>query len=150
MKTKFNQWLVIGVLMLAPAVVGTAQIQPSPKPPQPGQFKVKYYGEFSELPVGAVQPRGWIQKWLERQAQGLTGHPENMSYPYDTCMYAGIIPPAPLTNKWWKAWWPYEQAGYFVDGMTRLSWLVNDPAINRRRDANLDYILNNSTNGNLG
>jgi hypothetical protein len=149
-KVRRTQWITIAVLLivLAGSVAGLTSRQPAA--PEPGHFKVKYYGRFSELPVGTVQPRGWIQKWLERQADGLTGHPENMSYPYDTCLYAGTIPPAPYTNKWWSAWWPYEQAGYFVDGMTRLSWLVNDPAINHRRDVNLDFILNNSTNGNLG
>ena len=129
---------------------GLAQLQPAPATPEPGQFKVKYYGQFSELPVGLVQPRGWIQKWLERQAQGLTGHPENMSYPYNTCMYAGLIPPPPVKSKWWKEWWPYEQSAYFVDAATRLSWLINDPAISQRRDENLNYILGHSSGTNYG
>lgn len=109
-----------------------------------------YYGRLAELPVGAVQPRGWIQKWLERQAQGLTGHPENLAYPYDTCMYAGRIPPPGSNWKSWKEWWPYEQAGYFVDATTRLSWLIQDESINERRDANLDYILSHSAGTNFG
>jgi predicted alpha/beta superfamily hydrolase len=138
---KSNRTLVVALLAVV-CGVGAA--------PQPENLKVKYYGRFSELPVGAVQPHGWIQKWLERQASGLTGHPENLSYPYDTCLYTGNIPSPPYTNRWWSPWWPYEQAGYFVDGLTRLSWLVNDPSIRQRRDANLDYILNHSTNGNLG
>jgi hypothetical protein len=124
-----------------------AQVQ---SPPEPGKFKVHYYGSFSELPVGAIQPRGWLQQWLERQAQGLTGHPENLSYPYDTCMYAGIIPPPPSRDKYWKAWWPYEQSAYFVDATTRLSWLIDDPSISARRDANLNYILDHSSGTNLG
>ncbi len=132
------------------AGLGTAQIQLSPNPPVPGHFKVQYYGRFSELPVGSVQPRGWLQKWLERQAQGLTGHPENMSYPYDTCMFAGVIPPPPVKDKYWKDWWPYEQSAYYVDATTRLSWLINDPSISRRRDANLNYILDHSTGTNFG
>ena len=139
---------------MAVALAGavTAQVQPAAPgaTPTPGEFKVKYYGQFSELPVGSVQPRGWIEQWLERQAQGLTGHPENMSYPYDTCMYAGVIPPPPYRNKWWKEWWPYEQSGYFVDATTRLSWLINDPAIRQRRDANLNYILTHSSGTNFG
>ncbi len=62
----------------------------------PGQFKVKYFGRFSELPVGAVKARGWIEGWLERQVEGLTGHPENLGYPYDTCMVGGKIPLPPV------------------------------------------------------
>ena len=152
MKQKFFRCLIAGALMMGPAVTVTAQVQ-STAPgavPVPGELKVKYYGKFSELPVGAVQPRGWIQNWLERQAQGLTGHPENMSYPYDTCMYAGLIPPPASPNKWWSEWWPYEQSGYFVDATTRLSWLINDPAITARRDANLNYILDHSSGTNFG
>jgi hypothetical protein len=89
--------------------------------------QAKYYGAFSQLPVGAVQPRGWIQKWLERQAEGLSGHPENMAYPFDTCMYAGIIPPP--TVKHGGVWWPYEQSGYYFDATARLSHLIDSPPI---------------------
>ena len=146
MTMTLRRLLVAGMIVLA---FGT-EAQPSNSQPVPGQFKAKYYGQFSELPVGSVQPRGWIKQWLERQAQGLTGHPENLSYPYDTCMYAGLIPPPPHKNRWWKSWWPYEQSAYFVDATTRLSWLITDPAITQRRDANLNYILAHSSGTNLG
>jgi hypothetical protein len=146
----FNRWLAASFFLILLAGAGTAQVPPSPILPEPGNFKALYYGRFSELPVGSVQPRGWIQEWLERQAQGLTGHPENMSYPYDTCMFAGFIPPPPLRDKWWKDWWPYEQSAYFVDATTRLSWLVSDNAISNRRDANINYILDHSSGDHLG
>ena len=147
-----SRWFATGAVAVALAGAVTAQVQPAAPgaTPTPGEFKVKYYGQFSELPVGSVQPLGWIEQWLERQAQGLTGHPENMSYPYDTCMYAGAIPPPPYRNKWWTDWWPYEQSGYFVDATTRLSWLINDPGIRQRRDANLNYILTHSSGTNFG
>jgi uncharacterized protein len=150
MNAKMGKPLVIYFLAFGIVAVALARIQKFPEAPVPGQFRIKYYGQFSELPVGSVQPRGWIQKWLERQAEGLTGHPENMSYPYDTCMYAGIIPRPPYTNIWWKDWWPYEQSGYFVDATTRLSWLIHAPDISQRRDANLNYILAHSSGTNYG
>ena len=150
MKLKFHSCLLAFTLTLGATGTSLAQAQPASATPVPGQFKAKYYGQFSELPVGSVQPRGWLQKWLERQAQGLTGHPENMSYPYDTCMYAGIIPPPPSKDKYWKDWWPYEQSAYFVDATTRLSWLISDPGISQRRDANINYILEHSSGTNLG
>jgi hypothetical protein len=150
MKLKFQPALLAGLCLLASVLPAPAQTNAFANEPVPGRFRVNYYGQFSELPVGAVQPRGWLQKWLERQAQGLTGHPENLDYPYDTCMFAGLIPPPQTKSAWWKPWWPYEQSAYFVDATTRLSWLINDPAIRQRRDANLDYILAHSTGTNLG
>ena len=149
MKMHFN-WRMAVLFLLALAFSAIAQNDFPNGAPVPAQFKVKYYGAFSELPVGSVQPRGWIQQWLDRQAQGLTGHPENLTYPYDTCMYAGQIPPPPHPNQWWQPWWPYEQSAYFVDATTRLSWLINDPGITARRDANLNYILAHSSGTNYG
>jgi rhamnogalacturonyl hydrolase YesR len=134
----------IGIIFLGLLAVGIAQVQPVMSP------RVKYFGHFSELSVGAIQPRGWIQKWLERQALGLTGHPENLDYPYDTCMYAGLIPLPAVKGKYWKEWWPYEQSAYFVDATVRLSHLINDPAISARRDANINFILDHSSGTNLG
>lgn len=114
----------------------------------PGHLKVEYHGHFTELPVGAVQPRGWIKNWLLRQADGLTGHPENLAYPYDTCMYAGKVPPPPVKQP--ALWWPYEQSGYFVDGATRLSHLIDSPSAKTIPQANLKYILENSGPSKLG
>ena len=114
----------------------------------PGNLKVEYYGHFAELPLGSVTPRGWIESWLERQADGLTGHPENLAYPYDTCMYAGKIPPPPVPQP--AIWWPYEQSGYFVDGATRLSHLIDNPSAKIIPQPSLKYILENSGPSKLG
>ena len=113
----------------------------------PGQLKIEYHGRFAELPVGSVRPGGWIKGWLQRQADGLTGHPENLAYPYDTCMYAGKIPP-PVARE--MSWWPYEQSGYFVDGAVRLNHLIDAPAAKKIPDASVKYIVDNSGPGKLG
>jgi len=114
----------------------------------PGQFKVEFHGQFAELPVGSVTPGGWIKSWLQRQADGLTGHPENMAYPYDTCMFAGAIPPAPVPHG--QNWWPYEQSGYFVDGAVRLNHLIDNPNAKKIPAANVKYVVENSGPGKLG
>jgi hypothetical protein len=108
----------------------------------------KYHGVFAELPVGAVKPKGWTEKWLLRQATGLTGHPENLSYPYDTCMYAGVIPEPGKGDG--SVWWPYEQSGYFIDATARLNGLIDDPGIRARLDKNIDYILAHATDRGYG
>jgi uncharacterized protein len=114
----------------------------------PGEFKVKYHGKFAELPLGAVKPRGWIKQWLLRQADGLTGHPENLAYPFDTCMYSGKIPAPPVKHG--EDWWPYEQSGYFVDGATRLNHLIENAEAAKIPAESLKYILENSGPGKLG
>ena len=108
----------------------------------------KYYGVFSELPVGAVKPQGWTKQFLVRQAEGLSGHPENMAYPYDTCMLAGVIPPPSVKHG--ENWWPYEQSGYFFDAVARLSALIDDPRVHELHQSALDYILANSTDRGYG
>lgn len=114
----------------------------------PGTLKVEYHGCFAELPISSVKPRGWIKNWLQRQAGGLTGHPENMAYPYDTCMYAGKIPPPAVKHG--QNWWPYEQSGYFIDGATRLNHLIDDADAKKIPAASINYILANPRPGMLG
>jgi hypothetical protein len=134
--------LAQGMSAAAASPGGTFEVAP------PGHFKIAYHGQFAELPVGSVTPRGWIKGWLQRQADGLTGHPENMAYPFDTCMYAGKIPPPPVRNG--EAWWPYEQSGYFTDGAVRLNHLIDDPAAKTIPAAGISYILGDSGPGKLG
>jgi uncharacterized protein len=108
----------------------------------------KYFGHFAELPVGAVKPLGWTKAWLERQGTGLTGHPENMGYPFDTCMLGGHIPAPAFAHG--DNWWRYEQSGYFFDGVTRLSHLIDDPNVQRLHRQAIDDILTNSTDRGYG
>jgi hypothetical protein len=114
----------------------------------PGEFKIKYFGRFSELPVGAVKARGWIEGWLERQVEGLTGHPENLGYPYDTCMVGGKIPPPPVRHG--DNWWPYEQSSYFFDGSVRLGLLVDEAAAKKIPDGLMAYVLAHSGPQKIG
>ena len=131
--------------LLSAFVLGAGAAPPVASAANPA---VEYHGRFSELPVGAVQPRGWIEGWLERQAAGLTGHPENLGYPYDTCLFAGKIPPPTVPHG--ESWWPYEQAGYFVDAAVRLNRQIENPRIRDLATANLGYLLATSGPAQLG
>jgi hypothetical protein len=146
---------LLGIVSLAPFAERLALAQavavaaPATRATTPAAFpQPKYFGHFAELPVGAVQPLGWTRAWLERQGTGLTGHPENMAYPFDTCMLGGTIP-AP-TVKHGDNWWRYEQSGYFFDGVTRLSHLIDDPNVHRLHQQGIDDILTNSTDRGYG
>jgi len=111
--------------------------------------EVKYYGAFVEASPTSIQPQGWMKELLHRQVEGLAKHHAVSGYPYDTCLWAGKIPPD--LNPKAKAWWPYEQAGYLVDGLERLGLATGDADILAEGEANVRYILAHAQpDGSLG
>jgi len=49
------------------------------------------FDRWEERPFTACLPQGWIAEFLQRQRTGLTGHPEVLSYPFNTVLWAGEI-----------------------------------------------------------
>lgn len=107
------------------------------------------YAVFAEGKLGDVTPKGWIAEFLERQLSGMTGHPEALSYPYNSCLWAGTLDRN--TDSYGSDWWRYEQTAYYTDGLLRLGYLLdNDELIGVGR-AGIDYTLDNaSEDGELG
>lgn len=103
---------------------------------------------FDEGLLGAVRPEGWLLESLQRQADGLTGHPEALSYPYNTCLWAGEIP---RNGRYGKAWWRYEQTAYYTDGLLRLGTILHDQDLTAKAAEGIDYVLSHpAENGRLG
>lgn len=98
------------------------------------------FSEFSERPITAVQAKGWLKEFLERQRTGLTGHPEVLSYPYNTSLWAGTIE---RIGEHGDNWWRYEQTAYYSDGLLRLGYLLKDSAYINKARAGITYTLNN-------
>lgn len=103
---------------------------------------------FQEGLIGDITPRGWLREFLERQRTGLTGHPEALSYPYNTCLWAGEIP---RNGDYGQDWWRYEQAAYYTDGLLRLGYLLDDEALIKKGEDGICYTLAHpQSNGRLG
>jgi hypothetical protein len=74
---------------------------------------------FTPLNPGEILPEGWVKKQVELSVNGL-----------------GVDEKLLERNVWRKpttpkrrgafAWWPYEQQGYYMDGVTRLSFVAAD------------------------
>lgn len=99
----------------------------------------------------ASRPEGHLKEFLSRQVTGLTGNRQSMGYPFDGCMWAGSI-----SNVYFEEdlpysrriaaprdeiWWPYEQTAYLLDGMMRLSRLVDAPRLRSTVAHNLDWCI---------
>ena len=130
MKTK-NFFLTIILLAIAESVCG------------------QLVSEYHVGQITGVQPYGWLQIMMQRQHDGLTGHPEALSYPYNTCLWAGEISRPDET--YGENWWRYEQTAYYTDGLLRLGYELGDDVMVAKAMEGIDYTLDNpDENGVLG
>ena len=104
-------------------------------------FPVAPYAAFSEGLISDITPEGWVREILQRQKDGLTGHPEAMSYPFDSCCWAGDLEMSKNPHYWGSDWWRFEQSAYYVDGFSKLGYLIRDPELMAKGKANVDYVL---------
>lgn len=104
--------------------------------------------QWRETSLKDIQPQGWILEKLETQVEGLTGHPEALSYPYNTCLWAGEIP---RQGNHGQDWWRYEQTAYYTDGLLRLGYLLGSEDLVEKGEAGITYTLDHPwESGRLG
>ena len=106
----------------------------------------EYYGRLSVDSPSEVTPQGWIREYLQRQLSGLSGHPEVMSYPYNTDLWKGTIKRMSTHG---KEWWRYEQTAYYSDGLLRLGYLLADEGSIKKIEDGIDYTLKNASKEGL-
>ncbi len=101
---------------------------------------------FSELPISAIDPQGWLRAMLTKQKDGLTGHLDDSGgHPFNTLGWAG--PPSRTPPDWWS----YEQTGYWADGMTRCGHLLSDEKLIEKAHRQTLYVLDHpDSDGYLG
>ena len=87
--------------------------------------------EFKELPLGSIRPEGWLREQLQRQADGLTGHLDEV--------YPQVMGP---TNAWLggdgDAW---ERGPYWIDGLLPLAYILDDEALKEKAQVWVEAIL---------
>ena len=129
----FLQALLIAALMCSTGIGGNAQTM----------------SHFTMGKVSDIHPSGWLQTLLQRQHDGLTGHPEALSYPYNSCLWAGEI--SRPDESYGDNWWRYEQTAYYTDGLLRLGYELNDDEMVAKAMEGIEYTLAHpDENGVLG
>jgi uncharacterized protein len=84
---------------------------------------------FRPLPLGAIRPRGWLQRQLRLQADGLSGHLDEFWPDVGQSQWFGG------TAEGW------ERAPYWLDGAIPLAWLLGDQALQARITRYVDFIV---------
>ncbi|MEW6743949.1 MAG: beta-L-arabinofuranosidase domain-containing protein [Planctomycetota bacterium] len=102
---------------------------------------------YEEVPLSTIHPEGWLRRYLEIQRDGLTGHLEHAGFPFDTPGWSSMQVP----SGGGEAWWPYEQTGYWIDGMTRCGYLLGDAFLIAKARRHIDFVLSHpDEDGYLG
>ena len=94
--------------------------------------------QWEDASLRDIKPAGWLKEYLETQREGLTGHPEALSYPYNTCLWDGEIPRMGTHG---RVWWRYEQTAYYTDGLLRLGLLLEDKEMTDKAEAGIHYTI---------
>jgi len=100
---------------------------------------------FIPLPPGAVRPTGWLGDWARDAAAGITGHlderAEVFKHGYKGYHFEARGVKAPGVG------WPVEQCAYWLDGLVRLAYILDDPQLIAKARARLDLVVNGVHNG---
>lgn len=95
-----------------------------------------------KLPVGNVQPKGWLRKYLELQRDGLNGQLGTVSAWLDKNNNQW------LSNQGDHGW---EEVPYWLRGYSSLAYILNDNDMKKEVQTWINAILSNqSSNGRLG
>jgi hypothetical protein len=83
-----------------------------------------------ELPPGAIRPRGWLERQLRLQAEGLTGQLEE-------------IWPDVGTNSGWlggtgESW---ERGPYYLDGLVPLAYILDDRGLKAKAQRWIEWMI---------
>lgn len=97
------------------------------------------------LPPGAVRPSGWLADWAHAAAEGITGHLDERADVFKHG-YRGHHFEAPGVKQNGTGW-PLEQCAYWLDGLVRLAYILDDPALIAKARSRLDLVVDGVNKG---
>lgn len=95
-------------------------------------------GAFSFLPLGTIQPQGWLRRQLRIQASGLSGHLGEV--------WSDVGPESGWLGGKGESW---ERGPYYVDGLVPLAWLLNDSRLKLKAQEFIDWTLEHQAAGGM-
>jgi hypothetical protein len=95
---------------------------------------------FAPLPLGQVQPAGWLLRQLQIQANGMSGHLDEF--------WPDVGPNSGWLGGTGESW---ERGPYFLDGLLPLAYLLHDDRLKAKAKKFVDWTLENQQpNGMIG
>ena len=95
---------------------------------------------YNPLPLGAIEPKGWLRSQLEIQAAGLTGHLDEF--------WNDVGPNSGWLGGTGESW---ERGPYYLDGLLPLAYELNDPALLKKSKQRVEWTLTHQrADGQIG
>ena len=92
-------------------------------------------GDYARLPIGAIKPEGWLLGQLRAQADGMTGHLDEL--------YPEVVGD---DNAWLggegDTW---ERGPYWIDGLLPLAYLLDDKALIAKAERWVEAMITSAT-----
>ena len=138
------------VFWIATPSSGADLAPPATEPPanyaRPCQPQVK--PAFLPLPLGSVEPAGWLRDWAVAAREGITGHLDE----YHSVFHDGWKGPRVSGHGLGPdgTGWPLEQCAYWLDGALRLGFVLHDEALIKKIRARLDPIVDGVNKADFG
>lgn len=146
-----RSFLPFVVICLAAARLSFADVQVEVQPAAPGANRF-YVGNrppletslFIALPLGSVEPRGWLREFLQRQRDGLTGHLGEISAWLQKENNAWL-------SKDGKGKYGWEEVPYWLKGYIELAYIFDDPQMIAEAKVWIEGVLaSQRPNGDFG
>ena len=92
---------------------------------------------YGELHLSEIKAKGWAKEYLKTQSLGMTGNLGRLMEPFSGLHWDEEKKTAQEEkqrflgglNSLNDAWVPFEQTGYWIDGMVRTAHLIDDKAL---------------------
>ena len=103
---------------------------------------------FTPLPLGQVEPQGWLRDWAVTMKEGITGHLDERhpvfrdGWKGTPIQWSGAAPDG--------TGWPIEQCAYWLDGAIRLGYILHDEGLIQKIRARLDPIVDGVDKAEFG
>ena len=107
---------------------------------------------YRELKLREIEARGWVKKFLENQAKGLTGEMGKVGKPFVSAYWEGDKNLTVAEDENFlgglncadDAWTPFEQNGYWIDGMVRCGWLSGNAKLIKQAENKIYPAIQNA------
>ena len=99
---------------------------------------------YQTLNVGAIKPDGWLLDWANSAATGITGHLDERNVVYEKGWLGVPIESMGAGEEGTN--WPLEQSAYWLDGLVKLAYILDDSTLIAKAKSRLDPIVDGVLN----